>query len=543
MISKLSICRLRRSLHVGLPRRAALPLAVLLVPVVAIGIAVGGVPTVASASVVEAASAAASVGPLWAADATDAETAAPPVTDPGTTDPAPADLAPTDPASADPAPTDPAPSTPPATSPPAASPSDPATPPPAAPSAPPTDPPAYTPTDPPTDLPTDPTTDPTTNPPADPTTNPPADPGPVVNPEPSNPIPVHAVLRNTAAAAAAAAAQAAARATAARLAALTAADANLERASRAYDDAKLAYASIKAEHDAALDRATLVHGLAADASHTARASHRVVAALIRALAQQRGGDATVDVLLGGRAGGNLLYQLGTLDKLSELTGSLTTVRALAVADQKRADRLTDQNAGAQALVDSIPLHTAFAEMESAKAEFESATAELVALRTTSTAGLLGMTPLPIISDNGQPSARGWANPAVGPITDVFGPRRVLPLPGANPFHYATDIGAACGAGIYAATSGVVEAVGPLGTYGNWILIDHGRGIETGYAHISTGSTLVTLGESVIAGQVIARIGSTGASTGCHLHFEVRINGARVDPQPFMLDRGVALGDK
>jgi murein DD-endopeptidase MepM/ murein hydrolase activator NlpD len=373
----------------------------------------------------------------------------------------------------------------------------------------------------------------------------------VVNPEPSNPIPVHAVPRNTAAATAAAAARAvAARATAARLAALAAANARLERASRAYDDAKLAYASVKAEHDAALDRAALVRGLAADASHTADASYRVVATLIRALAQQRGGDATVDVLLGGRAGGNLLYQLGTLDKLSELTGSLSTVRAHADADQKRADRLTDQDAGARALVASIPLHTAFAEMESAKAEFESAkaefesaTAELVALRTISTAGLLGMTPRPVISDKGQPSARGWANPAVGPITDVFGPRQNLPLPGANPFHFATDIGAACGAGIYAATSGVVEAVGPLGTYGNWILIDHGGGIETGYAHISTGSTLVTLGESVLAGQVIARIGSTGASTGCHLHFEVRISGTRIDPQPFMLDRGVGLGDK
>jgi murein DD-endopeptidase MepM/ murein hydrolase activator NlpD len=353
---------------------------------------------------------------------------------------------------------------------------------------------------------------------------------------------------NTRAAAAAAAASARAaaaraaeaRAAAARLAAFTAAQARLESASRAYDDAKLAYASVKAEHDAALDRAALLHDLASEASLTANRSLRVVAALIRALAQQRGGDATIDVLLDGNAGDSLLFQLGTLDKLSQLTGSLTAVRERAQADKERADRLSEQDAAAQELADSIPVDDAFSDMEDAKAQFEEATAELDALRTTATAGVLGMTPLPTVSDNGQLSAQGWATPAVGSITDRFGPRPDLPLPGVNPFHYATDIGAACGAGIYAATSGVVEAVGPLGTYGNWILIDHGDGVETGYAHIATGSTLVTVGESVIAGQVIAGVGSTGASTGCHLHFEVRINGVRVDPEPFMLDRGVAL---
>jgi murein DD-endopeptidase MepM/ murein hydrolase activator NlpD len=406
--------------------------------------------------------------------------------------------------------------------------------------------PAYPPTDPPTDPPVNPPTEPPTDPPVSPPTGPPVNPVPVVTPEPSNPIPVQIspTTRANAAATAAAAARTAAaeRAATARLAAFTAAQARLESASRAYDDAKLAYASAKAEHDAAADRATLVHNLATAAAHTADQSNRVVAALIRALAQQREGDAAIDVLLNGHAGDSLLYQLGTLDKLSQLTGSLTAVRQRAGADQERADRLSEQDAAAQELVNSIPVDSAFRDMEAAKADFEAATADLDALRTaTITAGVLGMTPLPVISDNGQLSAQGWATPAVGPITDVFGPRPDLPLPGVNPFHYATDIGASCRAGIYAATSGVVEAVGPLGTYGNWILIDHGDGIETGYAHIATGTTLVTVGESVIAGQVIAGVGSTGASTGCHLHFEVRINGTRVDPQPFMLDRGVVLG--
>jgi len=66
-------------------------------------------------------------------------------------------------------------------------------------------------------------------------------------------------------------------------------------------------------------------------------------------------------------------------------------------------------------------------------------------------------------------------------------------------------------------------------------------VETGYAHIVAGGTLVTIGQYVGPGQLIAKVGSTGGSTGCHLHFIVRINGALTDPLPFMRDRGVTLG--
>jgi len=81
--------------------------------------------------------------------------------------------------------------------------------------------------------------------------------------------------------------------------------------------------------------------------------------------------------------------------------------------------------------------------------------------------------------------------------------------------------------------------GWLGTYGNWVLIDNGSGVQTGYAHSSV--LLVSNGERVSAGQPIARVGTTGASSGCHLHFEVRVGGASVDPVPFMRARGVTLG--
>jgi murein DD-endopeptidase MepM/ murein hydrolase activator NlpD len=181
-------------------------------------------------------------------------------------------------------------------------------------------------------------------------------------------------------------------------------------------------------------------------------------------------------------------------------------------------------------------------MSVAKTAFDQASAQLNAAQFSAPAGLLQIAPLPVVADTGQLTSQGWAAPAIGTITDLFGPRPSLPLPGVGAFHYGTDIGAACNAGIYAATSGVVVAAGPLGTYGNWILIDHGAGIQTGYAHVADGETLVSVGESVIAGQVIAGVGSTGASTGCHLHFEVRINGNRVDARPFMAERGIDLGE-
>jgi murein DD-endopeptidase MepM/ murein hydrolase activator NlpD len=85
------------------------------------------------------------------------------------------------------------------------------------------------------------------------------------------------------------------------------------------------------------------------------------------------------------------------------------------------------------------------------------------------------------------------------------------------------------------------AAGPNGSYGNFVLIDHGGAVQTAYGHIRDGGIGVTVGQQVAAGQPIAQVGTTGASTGCHLHFEVRVNGVQIDPMPFLAARGVALG--
>lgn len=136
---------------------------------------------------------------------------------------------------------------------------------------------------------------------------------------------------------------------------------------------------------------------------------------------------------------------------------------------------------------------------------------------------------------GQVQPGGWAPPARGPILSGFGPR-VDPVRGAAGygFHYGIDIGAACNYPIWAAHAGTVIRAGIETTgLGNVIEIDHGNGIETRYGHMYDNGILVRAGDQVTGGQQIARVGSNGNSTGCHLHWETLINQRRVNPQDFM----------
>jgi hypothetical protein len=118
-------------------------------------------------------------------------------------------------------------------------------------------------------------------------------------------------------------------------------------------------------------------------------------------------------------------------------------------------------------------------------------------------------------------------------TSHFG-LRTSPITGsAGEFHWGQDFAAACGTNVYAADSGVVRAVGwhPWGG-GNRVEIDHGNGLITTYNHLA--GIGVRKGESVQAGDVIAKVGTTGASTGCHLHFETVLNGSHTDPEEWTL---------
>ncbi len=137
---------------------------------------------------------------------------------------------------------------------------------------------------------------------------------------------------------------------------------------------------------------------------------------------------------------------------------------------------------------------------------------------------------------------GWARPSDGWQTSGYGYRygQCGPNYCASTLHAGTDLAAGCGAYIYAAHSGTVTYSGYNGGYGNYIRIDNGDGVGTGYGHIQYGGLLVGNGQWVQAGQAIALEGQTGNSFGCHVHFEVYVGGGTTDPVPFMAARGVYI---
>ena len=131
----------------------------------------------------------------------------------------------------------------------------------------------------------------------------------------------------------------------------------------------------------------------------------------------------------------------------------------------------------------------------------------------------------------------WPVPGYTRITSKYA-MRVHPITGQYKLHTGVDIGAPMGANFVAANDGVVVKAGPNTTYGNMVIIDHGGGISTLYAHGS--EILVEVGQTVKRGDAILKVGSTGYSTGPHAHFEVRINGVTTDPLPYITN-GVVPG--
>jgi murein DD-endopeptidase MepM/ murein hydrolase activator NlpD len=132
-------------------------------------------------------------------------------------------------------------------------------------------------------------------------------------------------------------------------------------------------------------------------------------------------------------------------------------------------------------------------------------------------------PAPSVS-TGSPSASGFIWPANGVLTSGFGWRW-------GRMHEGIDIAVPTGTPVVASAAGFVIVAGWVGGYGNLVVVDHGGGIATAYGHNS--SFAVGAGQSVAQGHVLAYAGSTGHSTGPHIHFEVRINGSPVDPLGYL----------
>jgi len=288
------------------------------------------------------------------------------------------------------------------------------------------------------------------------------------------------------------------------------------------------------------------------AAESARRAGQIAAQMGRA----GGGNVTVMLLTDSSNADSLLYGLGMWERIAK---QATLISEKALQDRNTAQALTDQAQAAQEELEELraQAEAAFLEAQAAATAAQSALDEqlsnqavlqqqlqvLKERRAATEADYLAGVEARIGSgaslDAGEISLAGWARPAAGYITSVYGWSEQY----GTSFHKGTDIGAGCGQNIYAGSSGTVvyAAGGWNGGYGNYIIIEHSSGLRTAYAHIQDGGILVSAGQSVVVGQNIARAGTTGNSTGCHLHYEVRVDGVAIDSVPFMADRGIRIG--
>jgi murein DD-endopeptidase MepM/ murein hydrolase activator NlpD len=204
------------------------------------------------------------------------------------------------------------------------------------------------------------------------------------------------------------------------------------------------------------------------------------------------------------------------------TATVSVISARTAEARQLRDRLAarrDDVAAAQSLKQSALADLGasrthdLAEVESLAAESASLAAAIQSAQ--SSAGSSG---------TGAPSASGFIWPVNGPVVSGFGMRW-------GRMHEGIDIAASSGTPIHAAAAGTVIHAGWLGGYGNLVVVDHGDGLSTAYAHAS--AILVGVGQHVSQGETLSLVGSTGNSTGPHLHFEVRVNGSAVDPLAYL----------
>jgi murein DD-endopeptidase MepM/ murein hydrolase activator NlpD len=312
-----------------------------------------------------------------------------------------------------------------------------------------------------------------------------------------------------------------------------------------------------------LDEATFqqaqLQSQADSAAVVAEESRMKAGQFVAELARVGGADLTATLFISGDDANQLLSRIGYAAKIAEQTDG---IYARALSDQNTAQALSDQAEVARQIREELQLvaEAAYEEANAAamraysaveaqlenSARLEAQLEVLIEQREATEAdyqkGVIARQQSEIMGmiDPGQISASGWARPSSGYISSHFGPR-IHPIYGIARLHAGIDLATPCGRPVYAARSGRVSYSGWLGTSGNFIRVTHEDGYTTGYAHLQSGSLYVRLGESVVTGQLIARIGNTGGSTGCHLHLETRQNMVAQDPYPFFLNRGIRLG--
>lgn len=317
----------------------------------------------------------------------------------------------------------------------------------------------------------------------------------------------------------------------------------------------------------------------ADAAQAvADASSRQAGQFAAYLARSGGNSLSTTLLLSDSGDADtLLYQLGTISKVTRTSSQMY---AQATQDTNTAAALTDQATVAAAALESLAqdaerirdeaiaaqqaVEDALAAQQSYQADLEAQLAVLTENRAATeadyNAGVAARAAAEAAAEAaraasaaaasavaeaaGQPvtTDSGWASPFPGACsTDEYG-MRVNPVDGGYRLHAGLDLAynnGTCGAPVYAASAGQVTFSGLSGGLGNNIQISHGGGITTSYSHNT--SLVVSRGDSVAAGQLIAYAGTTGNSTGCHVHFETRVSGDPQNPRTFMADRGVTFG--
>lgn len=341
---------------------------------------------------------------------------------------------------------------------------------------------------------------------------------------------------------------------------LAAAQAEVERAGNEFQAADTAY-QIKN-----IETATL-QGQADEAHATAETSQVRAGQMAAQLARNGSGDVSMNLFAQGEDAGNLLYGLEMTQRISAQAAGIQTK---AEQDRNNAQALTDSAEIARAELEELRViaEQLFQQAQAASAAVQVAydnqqqrgrelEAQLLVLENRSTATQASYqrgederirleneriareaAEAAEAIKNGTVSSSGWAKPAGGYISSVFGYSA-----GYGGYHKGIDLASGCGNPIYAGSAGVVifAAEGYNQGYGNQVMIDHGGGVVTRYGHIRNGGILVSHGQGVGSGQQIAEIGTTGNSTGCHLHYEVSVYGNLTNPYSFMQDRGITLG--
>jgi murein DD-endopeptidase MepM/ murein hydrolase activator NlpD len=342
-----------------------------------------------------------------------------------------------------------------------------------------------------------------------------------------------------------------------------------------------AYFQAQQDYFDAAQRADLLQRQANEQEQKAKEAAQHAGRVAAQLYRSGGDDTAMQLFLSGSAttADDILAKLGTMDKMLERNQSVyaaaVTARdsAKSLSDQaKRArderDRL--QQVAQQKMVAAQQAATAAqAALHAQSQHLDDLNAQLAALQDTTAktvagyqAGVEARRQAELQREReaaaaaaaamknggggggggGVIAASGWCRPTAGYQSSGYGPRAVqcTPYYCASSFHYGVDLAPGCGYPIVAADGGVVVYAGPNGGYGNYVQIDHGGGIETGYGHIVDGGIQVRPGQRVSTGQLIAYVGNTGNSFGCHLHFEVHVNGRPTDPVPFMAARGISV---